>query len=125
MKKISYYIFGVLFVFICVLTLTFLHKFTDYDLTISYVTWLNSEITSEDGTAQSFTVDDTGAVPELNEGEYFRFTGTLGETAPDSELVFEALGAELTLYINGTEIYASRSAQPENILGSGQVYTPA
>lgn len=38
--------------------------------------------------------------------------------------MFEALGAELTLYINGTEIYASRSAQPENILGSGQVHIP-
>ena len=124
MKKFTYCVCGAVFICICILTLAFLNRFTDYELTINFLSWENSEIVGADGSARSFAADDTAQAPELNENEYFRFTGTLTDTAPGSELIFDVSAEELTLFIDGAEVYSSRSGQAGAAAGLGQVHLP-
>lgn len=114
---------GVVLAFLAVgvAALLYLSAFTQSGEGYRYLDWISASVVSADGTETSF--DPLGEPPALDAGEYYRFTTTLPEHRGDY-LVFEITGLELTLSLDGQEVYSSTSAQSEGALGLGQLLLP-
>lgn len=82
-----------------------LYLFVRVDDTIQYIDWDSSVQISEDGTEQAISTDISGNDSGMS-GTY-RFTGTLPEGVSAGSLLFETTGLELTLSLNGEEIWSS------------------
>lgn len=85
----------------------FFHLFVQVDGTMEYVEWESSVKVMEDGTEIPFSPEDTGNVTDAA-GTY-RFTGRLAAGHPAGSLLFETSGLELSVTLDGSLIWQSRS----------------
>lgn len=122
MKKPARWICCILFLLLCLAVISFLHIFTITDKEMQYIVWNSAVEISADGTEQKFTPDEYTNIPEQT--GTFRFSGTLPEGLELGELMFSTAGTDLTLYLNGTEIYHSVSTAPEGTPGMSQAQIP-
>ena len=121
-KRFPRWLCAVLFLLICTGVIWFLHLFTVSEETMTYMNWDSSVQVMEDGTEVPFSIDSYSNMSEMT-GTY-RFTGQLPEGLTDGSLLFEVSGLSLTLDINGTEVYRSSSAPPQELASMPQVSIP-
>mgnify|MGYP007060413756 CR=1 FL=1 len=122
MRKPAQRICCIVFLLLCLAVVGFLHIFTVTDSEIQYIVWDSAAEICADGTRREFVPDEYTNIPEQT-GVYC-FSGTLPEGLGLGELMFSTAGADLTLYLNGTEIYHSVSTTPEGTLGMSQAQVP-
>ena len=81
---------------------------------------------SADGTEQP--IDPAGALPALEDGEYYRLSLTLPEGRPrEEQLSFQADGLEAALYLDGQQVWYSVAVSQSDSadLGAVQLSLPA
>lgn len=118
MKRVTGWICSIIFLLLCAAVIWFLHTFTVNDQSMEYIVWQSSVQILEDGSEQSLNIDTYTNLPE-NTGTY-RFTAQLPEGLSDGYLLFETVGEELTLSLNGEEIYHSSATMPDGAMGMAQ-----
>lgn len=118
MKKLSRLIFPLILALLCAGVIWFLHNFTVSEGSMVYIDWTTSVKISPDGTESPVDPDTYTNSPDT--AGYYRFTGTLPEGHGSGYLLFEVSGEELTLYLNGEELYSSYSVSPEGVPGMSQ-----
>lgn len=121
-KSIIRWLGPVIFLLTCAGVVWFLHLFTIADENMTYINWDSSVQIMEDGSEVPFRTDEYNNMTELS-GTY-RFTGQLPAGLPNGSLLFEVSGLSLTLQLNGTEIYQSSSAPPQNLAFMPQAVIP-
>lgn len=115
-KKKRVFICGAIFLWICIMTLAFLHQFTD-DPTflLGELDWERVEIVNGDELVRSLRTD-LWEEPALAEGESFRFVSHLPEEElnpaiyDSAFLLFETGGMDVTVLLDGEEYYRSSSS---------------
>ena len=122
MKQTARWICPLIFLLLCVAVVWFLHTFTVTDKTLQYIDWQSAAQIEVDGTETLFTLDEYTNMPEVN--GTFRFTATLPAGLGNGYLLFETSGEELTLSLNGVEIYHSSVFSPQEVLGMAQAHVP-
>ncbi len=127
MKKLTRWICVLVFLTLCGGVLSFLCLFTQVGNTgTPYLDWGTCVIRSADGTERSF--DPMGGQPDLGERELIRLSLFLPEERPGGFwLIFEITGAELSVFLDGAELYSSTSRSlPETVnLSQVQLSLPA
>lgn len=123
-KRTAGWVCSILFLLLCAAVVWFLHAFTVNEQTMTYIEWQSSVEILEDGSQQPISTDYYTNLPE-NTGTY-RFTAQLPEGLGNGYLLFETVGEELTLSLNGEEIYHSTATMPQGAMGMAQatVYLP-
>lgn len=125
MKKSFRWVFPILYLLICIGVFRFLYMFTTVDQTMQYISWNSMSRIEEDGSLTPFGMDtysDSG--PDQAVGTSWQFTASLPEDLGNGNLIFEISGEDLSLSVNGTEIYRSSSLFPEGSTGMSQVQIP-
>lgn len=122
MKRYVRYIFAVLFLAAAAAILWFLHLFTQVSDTLVYIDWESSVSVAADGTEEEFDWESYGSTQALS-GTY-RFSGTIPDGLSDGHLLFETAGLDLTLELNGKEIYHSDVPFSENGAETPQASIP-
>lgn len=110
MKRSLRWIFLALFLTAAAAVIWFLQLFVQVKDTMQFIEWDSSVQILEDGTEQDFSEDILGTSTDLT-GTY-RFTGVLPENLPSGTLLFETSGLEITLTLNGSEIWNSHLSSP-------------
>lgn len=121
-KSIIRWLGPVIFLLTCAGVVWFLHLFTIADENMTYINWDSSVQIMDDGSEVPFRTDEYNNMTELS-GVY-RFTGQLPAGLQDGSLLFEVSGLSLTLQLNGTEIYRSSSAPPQDLASMPQTVIP-
>lgn len=99
---------------------TFSH---DGNNNIQYVEWTGGTVTGTDGTRRDLTADMEFFFPEV--GETCRFTAMLPErTEHGTYMVFSGSSMEVTIYLDGQEIYTSAATIPGNTADPVQTLLP-
>ena len=123
MKKMVHFCLASAFLIVCVGLLAFLHRFTVTDGTQTYLEWESAVMVASDGAERAFDVLE--GEPELPKGAHYRFTATLPARAESgTSLIFEISGADLTVWLDDQELYASASVLPEGTANQGRVILP-
>ena len=111
------------FLAVCAGVLLFLQQFTQSDNPFTYPSWLTAAVVSEEGGETAF--DPAGPLPELEEGEYYRFSATLPEErARGVTLIFEASGLDLRVFLDGELMWQSFFDPAADTVNQGQAYVP-
>lgn len=121
-KSIFRWLGPAIFLLTCAGVVWFLHLFTIADENMTYINWDSSVQIMEDGSEVPFHTDEYNNMTDLS-GTY-RFTGQIPAGLPNGSLLFEVSGLSLTLQLNGTEIYRSSSASPQNLAFMPQATIP-
>ncbi len=111
-----------LFSTVCALVLLFLNAFTEAESDILYAEWQEAALLSADGRETAF--NPLGEPPAMGEGECYRFTTVLPERREERWLVFETTGMELSVCVDGRELFRSASPSPAETVGQGQIRLP-
>ena len=107
-----------LFSTVCALVLLFLNAFTEAESDILYAEWQEAALLSADGRETAF--NPLGEPPAMGEGECYRFTTVLPERREERWLVFETTGMELSVCVDGRELFRSASPSPQRLLVRGR-----
>lgn len=108
MKKLTRLICISAFLALCVGVFSFLRLFAEVGESQPYPDWETCAVVAADGTERPF--DPLAGQPELAEGEVIRLSLVLPEERPMGYwLIFEVTGAELSLRLDGVELYRSSS----------------
>lgn len=110
------------FLVLCAVVIWFLHVFTVTEESMSLINWESAVQIAEDGTEQALELQGYTNMPEG--AGTFRFTASLPQGLEDGYLLFETSGEELTLYLDGEEIYRSSVNLPDENAGSSQAQIP-
>ena len=111
------------FLAVCAGILLFLMEFTRSESPFVYPAWTAGATVSPTGEETPF--DPAGPLPELEEGEFYRFTAQLPEDRPDGTfLIFETGGLEAAVFLDGTELWYSAAAQSPETVNLSQVQLP-
>lgn len=122
MRKLLRWLCPALFLAASVAVIGFLHLFTQVDQSMTFINWDTSVRILPDGTEQLVSDDEYSNTTDLS-GTY-RFSGTLPEGLGEGSLLFETVGASLTLSLNGEIIWRSESSSPEGTLNMPQGTVP-
>ena len=117
-RKAARWLFPLILVLLGAAVIWFLHRFTVTDESLYYIDWTSAVRVEADGSETPF--DPTAYTNQPEEEGFYRFTGTLPEGLGSGYLLFEISGEDLTLFLNGEEIYASSSASLEGAAGMSQ-----
>ena len=108
MKKAVRWICPVVFLILCAAVFWSLYLFTTTDKTMTYIDWQSGVQIAQDGTETPY--DHLGEYTNIpGQSGAFRFTATLPEGLGTGYLLFETSGLELSLSLNGGELYSSAS----------------
>lgn len=121
-KRITYILCPLIFLALCAAVIWFLQMFTVSDETMTYIGWESAVRVEEDGTEQPIEIPELTNTPEAE--DKFRFTGALPGGLTDGYLLFETADMELTLYLDGEEVYSSSVALSESNSGIAQAQLP-
>ena len=119
MKRCLQVVCTAVFILLCLGTMCFLQFFIKTDMSIRYIDWQSSVKIETDGSESSL---DYTVVPQT--GESFRLETVFPPTEENGNLVFETAGLELTVCINGVEVWHSSSAVPAGAAGQTQAVIP-
>lgn len=122
MKKTTRWICSLIFLLLCVAVIWFLHSFTATDKAVVYLDWQAAVQIQSDGTEMPYNTEDYTNMPQA--GGSYRFTAALPEGLGNGFLLFETAGEELTLLLNGKELYRSSAVSPEGVLNMAQANVP-
>ena len=122
MKRMLRWICPVLFLGICVAVIWFLHLFVVEKENMQYINWHTAAKIESDGTETPIDVEEIANFTDAS--GTFRFEGTIPEGLPSGYLLFETSGAEITLWLNGTQIYQSSAVAPEGVESMSQATLP-
>ena len=122
MKRAARWVCPLLFLLLCAVVIWFLHLFTVSDKTMEYINWQSGVQIGDDGEQTPFALDEYTNMPEVSGS--FRFTAQLPEGLGDGTLLFETAGEELSLSLNGQEIYRSSALLPEGTMGMSLAQIP-
>jgi hypothetical protein len=127
MGKLRRYVCGTVFLLLCLGTVLFLRGFTQAGTVYQYLPWQSAAVTDENGNTEPFDLqasmmESSGA----KTGCTYTFTTVLESPPQDGYLVFETSGAEITLTLDGIELFRSVSGSPwaAETLGREQVQIP-
>ena len=110
------------FLLLCAGVFLFLHAFTRAEEGITYVEWSSAQVVAAEGETRPF--DSLGEQPELGEGEFYRFSVALPQRERGMELCFEIAGAELSVRLDGQEVFRSASSTREETAPQTQARLP-
>lgn len=119
MKKYLRWICLALFFVLCIGMLCFLQNFTQLNTSIQYLEWQTAYMVGADGTETE--LDYT--VPPEN-GDRFRLETVVPASSEYGNLVFETAGLNLTVSIDGKEVWQSETTVPEGAVGQAQAIIP-
>lgn len=119
MKRCLQVVCTAVFILLCLGTMCFLQFFIKTDMSIRYIDWQSSVKIETDGSESSL---DYTVMPQT--GESFRLETVFPPTEENGNLVFETAGLELTVCINGVEVWHSSSAVPAGAAGQTQAVIP-
>ena len=122
MEKVLKWIYGLMFLLLCIAVFWFLHLFTVTKQEIIYIDWQTSMQILENGEEKPFIIDEYSTNSE-QKGTY-RFTASLPENLGNGSLLFETNGLQLTLSLNGEEIYQSSAILPSSIYSMSSAQIP-
>lgn len=123
MKKVTRWICPLIFLALCAAVIWFLRLFTVTDKEMTYIDWQSAVQIGEDGAETPYALDDAfTTMPEQDRS--FRFTAILPEGLGSGYLMFETSGLELSVSLNGEEIYSSAAVLPEGTLGMSSANIP-
>ena len=117
------------FLALCLLTFFFLHSFAKADTPMKLLVWQSAWLVGEDGTLTSVDPNGPEILTGLENGESCRFSTVLeenGDPAAYGYLLLDTTGAEMTVRINGEEVFRSSStvSYAAESTESGQVHIP-
>lgn len=112
MKRSIRWIFLILLLAVSAALIWFLQLFVQVRDTMQFIEWDSSVQILEDGTSQDFSEDILSTSTDLT--GTFRFTGTLPENLPSGALLFETGGLDISLTLNGNEIWNSHLSSLKN-----------
>ena len=119
MKKYLRWICLVLFLALCISMVCFLQNFTKSDTSIQYLEWQTACKVEIDG---SETELDYSVPPE--KGEQFHLETDIPSSSEYGNLVFETSGLNMTVSIDGKEVWQSESVVPDGAAGLAQAVIP-
>lgn len=122
MKKSTRWMCSLIFLLLCVAVIWFLHSFTAMNMTMKYLDWKSAVQIKSDDTEIPYKIEDHTNMPQVS-GTY-RFTAVLPKGLKEGYLLFETTGEDLTLTLNGKEIYHSSAASLEGSLNMAQAMLP-
>ncbi len=123
MKKAARWICPMVFLVLCAAVFWFLHLFTTTDKTMTYIDWQSGVQIAQDGTETPYdALREYTNTPEFDGA--FRFTTTLPEGLGVGSLLFETSGLELSLSLNGEELYSSAATLPAETPGMSSANIP-
>lgn len=122
MKRLSRWVYPILFLCLCAIVVWFLRLFTQVDQTMLYIDWESSTRIEQDGSQHPFSWDSYSNT-DNPEGTYC-FTAQLPQGISSGYLLFETSGLSLSLSLNGEEIYQSSVYPPETTLSMSQATIP-
>ena len=122
MKHILHWICPVLFLSACIIVIWFLHLFTVESDSMQEIQWQTAVKMERDGTQTPISTDEL--TQSTNYSGTYHFTGILPEGLSSGYLLFEISGANLSLFLNGTEIYHSSAITLDGTYAMPQVNIP-
>lgn len=122
MKHILHWICPVLFLSACIIVIWFLHLFTVESDSMQEIQWQTAVKMERDGTQTPISTDEL--TQSTNYSGTYHFTGILPEGLSSGYLLFEISGANLSLFLNGTEIYHSSAITLDGTYSMPQVNIP-
>lgn len=109
----------ILFCFLCVGMICFLRIFTEFNNKIQYVDW-QTAVKIEN--VEKETPIDYSVKPTA--GDKFRFEAVVFSKEEYGNLIFETAGTELQVFLNGEEVWRSRSVVPNGAVNQTQAIIP-
>ncbi len=123
MKRAARWVCPLVFLLLCGAVFWFLHLFTVTDKVMTYIDWQSGVQIAQDGTETPYdALKDYTSMP--GQTGTFRFTTTLPEGLGEGYLMFETSGLELSLSLNGEEIYSSSALLPQGMLSMSSANIP-
>lgn len=119
MKRFLHWVCAILFILLCIGTIWFLAHFMRPDMTPQTIEWQTAVSIGTDGLRHPL---DYTVAPQ--EGDSFHLETILSPASEYGNLVFETTGLELTVTINGSEVWHSDSGIPEGAPGQAQASIP-
>lgn len=119
MKKILRWLCPAVFLILCVGIIWFLQYFAEADFKIRYINWDSAVKLEADGTESDI---DYSAAPEV--GERFRLEAVIPASAEYGNLLFETTGLELSVTLNGQEVWRSEAELPDGAINQPQAVIP-
>ena len=119
MKKSIRWICLAIFLCLCVGMIWFLQHFTKIDTAIQYIEWQSAVKLEADG---SETELDYSVPPE--KGDWFRLETVIPASSEYGNLLFETAGLNMTVSIDGKEVWQSEAMVPEGAAGQTQAVIP-
>lgn len=119
MKKYLRWICLALFFALCIGMVCFLQNFTKLNTSIQYLEWQTAYTVGADGTETEL---DYTVSPEV--GDRFRLETVIPASSEYGNLVFETAGLNMTVSIDGKEVWQSETTVPENAVGQTQAIIP-
>ena len=111
------------FLALCAGVMLFLQRFTQSEPSFVYPAWETGAVVSASGGETAF--DPAGLPPELGEGELYRFTMTLPEGRTNGDfLIFETAGMEVSVRLDGAQLWYSLSDQNPETANQSQAHIP-
>ena len=111
------------FLALCAGVMLFLQRFTQSEPSFVYPAWETGAVVSASGGETAF--DPAGLPPELGEGELYRFTMTLPEGRTNGDfLIFETAGMEVSVRLDGAQLWYSLSDQDPETANQSQARIP-
>lgn len=123
MKKAARWVCPLVFLVLCAAVIWFLHLFTVTDEAITYIDWQSAVQIAEDGTETPYAPSCSVTAAPEQEGA-LRFTAALPAGLGRGYLLFETSGLELSMFLNGEEIYSSSAVLPEGTFGMSAANIP-
>lgn len=112
---------------VCAAVFLFLSSFTDADSPIELIPWQSAQFLEEDGTVTPADPAGTEIFSGLESGKTCRFSAVLEKnTGEGSYLLLDSTGAEITVRVDGQEVFHTVSVPPYGgeTAGSGQIHVP-
>ncbi|CVI65661.1 hypothetical protein NDGK_00279 [Clostridiales bacterium CHKCI001] len=122
MKHMLRWICPVLFLSVCATVIWFLHLFTVENDSMQEINWQTAVKIESDGTQTPISTNEFSNSTDYS-GTY-HFTGILPEGLSSGYLLFEISGANLSLSLNGTEIYHSSAVTLDGTYAMSQANIP-
>ncbi len=119
MKKYLRWVCSALFFVLCIGMLCFLQNFTELNTSIQYLEWQTAYTVEEDGTETEL---DYTVPPE--KGDRFRLETVVPSSSEYGNLLFETAGLNMTVSIDGKEVWQSETTVPEGAVGQAQAIIP-
>lgn len=111
------------FLALCAGVMLFLQRFTQSEPSFVYPAWATGAVVSASGGETAF--DPAGLPPELGEGEFYRFIMTLPEGRTNGDfLIFETAGMEVSVRLDGAQLWYSLSDQDPETANQSQPASP-